>query len=144
MHRGFVALWRKYLRSEVFLDDGLWKLWTLCLAKANWESNSIKMDGVTQPVKLKPGQFITGRDALHANYHQGRRGYKKRHPSAKTLWRWLKKLENMQLLSIKSTNKFSIITMANWPIEQADKQKVSNNVSNSCPTAVQQLSTENH
>jgi hypothetical protein len=130
VQRGYYVTWRKYIDSEVFLDEGLWKLWSLCMKKANWEANSVKMEGVVQPVKLKPGQFITGRYELHGAYHQWRKGYKKRKPAPYTLWRRLKTLERMQFLSIKSTNKFSIITMANWPKEQTQKQKVSNSVSN--------------
>jgi len=100
------------------------------MSRANWEENSVKMEGTVQPVKLKPGQFITGRYELHGAYHQWRKGYKKRSPSPYTLWRWLKTLQQMQFLSIKSTNKFSIITMANWPTEQLEKQKVNINMSN--------------
>jgi hypothetical protein len=126
------------------MDEGLLKLWTLCMSKANWESNSVKMDGITQPVKLKPGQFVTGRYELHGEYHQWRRGYKKRFPSARTLWRWLKTLERMEFLTIKTTNRFSIISMGNWPTEQTNKQKVSSNVTNSCPTAVHREELNKH
>lgn len=144
MHRGFFALWRKYIDSEVFLHEGLWKLWTLCMSKANWEANSVKLEGVTQPVKLQPGQFITGRYELHGEYHQWRRGSKKRSPSSRTAWRWLKTLEKMGFLTIKSTNKFSIITMANWPIEQTEKQKVSSNLTNRRPTDDHRESLNKH
>jgi len=92
------------------------------------------MDGINQPIKLEPGQFITGRYELHGAYHKWRRGYKKRHPSARTVWRWLKTLEKMQLLTIKSFNKFSIITMSNWPIEQIVKPEVTSSVTNRRPT----------
>jgi hypothetical protein len=98
------------------------------MSKANWEENSVPIEGITQPVKLKPGQFITGRYELHAEYHQRRKGYKKRYPSPITLWRWLKTLEKMELLTIKSFSKFSIITMSNWHIEQTEKQKVNNDM----------------
>ena len=42
----------------MFLHEGLWKLWTLCMSKANWETNSVKLEGVTQPVKLQPGSLL--------------------------------------------------------------------------------------
>jgi len=126
------------------MNEGLLKLWCLCMTRANWEANIIKMDGVTQPVKLRAGQFITGRYELHGKYHGHRKGYKKRFPSADTLWRWLKVLEKMQFLHIKSTNKFSIITMANWPTEQTEKQKVHTNLHNSCTTAAHRETLTNH
>ena len=140
METGYFALWRKYIRSDLFLNEGLWKLWCLCMSRANWEENSVKLDGVVEPVQLKPGQFITGRFELHGAYHQWRRGYKKRFPSARTTWRWLKVLEKMQFLTIKSKSKFSIITMANWPTEQLEKQKVSSR----CPADDHRETLSNH
>lgn len=101
------------------MDEGLFKLWTLCMSRANWEPNSVRLDGVVESVKLGPGQFVTGRFRLHGEFHRWRAGYQNKHPSARTLWRWLKELEKLGYLTIKSLNKYSIVTLVSWAVEQA-------------------------
>lgn len=116
MNRGYTKLWRKSLDSSVFAHEGLWKLWTLCLMKANWEERKASIPGILQPVNLQPGQYITGRWALHYDYHQGhiQRYSRKKKPIPYTLMRWLFTLQTMGLLTISTYNKYSIITVSNW------------------------------
>jgi len=96
------------------------------LLKANHKTEYVKLDGLVQPIKVDPGQFITGRFQLHGEYHGWRKGYKKRSPSPFTVWRWLHFLEKMQNLSIKSFNKYSIISITNWNLYQENEQQMSN------------------
>lgn len=129
MNRGYVKLWRKSCESTVFGHDGLWKLWCLCLMKATHQEIEIMVDGVLEPVTLQPGQFITGRYSLHYDYHQGhikKRYSPKAAPTAITLYRWLLNLQKMQLLNIKSHNKYSIITVCKWEQYQVNEQQVNN------------------
>ena len=117
MDKGYLKLWRKSRESTVFGHDGLWKLWSLCLMKATHQEIEIMVDGILKPITLKPGQFVTGRYALHSDYHQGhikKRYSRKAAPTPYTLIRWLQTLQSMQLLSIKTYNKYSIITILNW------------------------------
>lgn len=107
------------------------------MTRANWEENSVPLSGVIQPVKLNPGQFITGRYELHGQYHQWRKDYETLAPSPRTLWRWLHDLQNMGFLTIKSTNKYSIVTMVNWPCVSSKNEDL-------CPTDSQQVTTENN
>jgi len=127
---GWIKLYRKSVDSQVFANDYLWKLWCLCLLKANHKMEYVPIDGIVEPVKVEPGQFITGRFELHADYHQRRRGYEKRFPSPRTVWRWLVSLRNMQNLTIKSSSKYSIISITNWHTYQESDQLVTNG----CPT----------
>jgi hypothetical protein len=120
MHEGFVKLWRKSKRSNVFAHEGLWKLWCLCLMKADHQPNLVTIEGVLKPVPVQPGQFITGRFSLHGDYHQWCRGYKKKSPSPYTLWRWLQTLQEMQNLSVESFNKYSVVTIVNWEQYQGE------------------------
>jgi len=110
--------------------------------KATHKEIWISVDGQKEPIFLKPGQFITGRDSLWRDYYPKKVSYMK---SPKTLWRWMQILENMQNLTINSSNKFSIISIVNWSIYQCDnKEDVQQDVqqmSNRCPTDVQQMST---
>ena len=122
MRRGYIKLWRKSKDSTVFAHDGLWKLWTLCLMSANREPAEVSIHGILEPIKINPGQFLTGRFALHYDYHQGdiRKRYSlKDRPTPYTLIRWLQSLEAMQLLSIETCNKYSIVTVINWEQYQA-------------------------
>ncbi len=128
MNRGYLKLWRKSKESAVFAHEGLWKLWCLCLMKATHQEIEITISGLLKPVKLTPGQFITGRYSLHEDYHQahlGERYRRKLTPTPYSLWRWLLTLEGMQILSIKSYNKYSIITITNWGLYQENEHQVS-------------------
>lgn len=129
MKRGYTKLWRKSKDSIVFSHEGLWKLWTLCLLKANFQEVEIEVPGGLQPIFLKPGQFVTGRYALHEDYHQAhiqkRRYSRKLSPTPYTLWRWLMNLEKMGMLTIRACNKFSVISIANWLDYQTTSSQMS-------------------
>ena len=128
MKRGYVKLWRKSKDSTVFAHDGLWKLWCLCLMKASHKEFELTIPGLLKPLKVKPGQFVTGRYVLHYDYHQGdkkKRYSRKASPTAYSLIRWLLTLQEMQMLSIKTCNKYSIITILNWEQYQENEQQVS-------------------
>jgi len=90
----------------------------------------VVIDGLLEPVKIHPGQFVTGRDSLYREYHQlhraSRTPCRKPLPSPLSLFRWLLTLQRMQMLNIKSTNKFSIITITNWPRYQQHEQQMNN------------------
>lgn len=131
MNQGYIKLYRKSLDSQVFNSPELWKLWTLCLLQANHKEAWVKIQDITEPIKVLPGQFITGRFSLHKDYYPGRGGKQK---SPLTVWRWLLTLEKMGNLNIKTNNKYSIVTIMNWGIyqskgtqdEQVSKQQVNN------------------
>uniref|UniRef100_A0A6H1ZWQ9 Replication protein n=1 Tax=viral metagenome TaxID=1070528 RepID=A0A6H1ZWQ9_9ZZZZ len=122
MYNGYVKLWRKIINSSVFADPNLLKLWVLCLLKASYKNYFISVDGIIDPVELKPGQFLTGRYALHKEFY----GKKKKVKSPLTVWRWLELLEKCENLNIKSYNKYSIITINNWKQYQQDEQQMNN------------------
>jgi hypothetical protein len=121
VRRGFVCMWRKELDSPVLANDQMWKLYTICLMRANHAEGRVSVRGVLEPVKLKPGEFLSGRNALHYSYHQGHinRNYSdKLRPVARTLYRYLQTLEKMEILSIKKHTKYSIISINNWEAHQ--------------------------
>ena len=129
MNRGYLKLWRRSSDSIIFANEGLWKLFCLCLMKACHTENEIMIPGILKPIKLEPGQFLTGRYALHEDYHQAHlktRYSRKAAPTAITLYRWLLNLQEMQILNINSYSKFSIITVINWYLYQSDEQQMNN------------------
>ena len=119
---GWIKLHRSLLKSAVFDDPQLLKLWLWCLLKATHTPRETVIE--KQLVKLEPGQFTTGRFKLEEEFNRGIP--KKKRVSAITLWRWLKKLEEWQMLNIKTHSKFSIVTVSNWSEYQQDEQQMNN------------------
>ena len=121
MDRGYIKIWRKTLESEVFADPTLFKLWSYCLLKANHKSNFVSVDGIARPIKIEPGEFITGRYQLHKEFYPKKR---KNNKSPLTLWRKLEILKNMRNLNIKTMSKCSIISIINWKDYQQNEQQM--------------------
>jgi hypothetical protein len=111
MNRGYIRLWRKSLDAGWIKNQKLWAFWTYCLMKASYK----EFDAIIglQTVHLMPGQFIFGRKKAAEETGLTER-------EIRTIIAFLIKCEN---LTIKTTNKFSIITVVNWPIYQSDEIK---------------------
>lgn len=139
---GWIKVHRKILDSHVFGNPELFKLFMLCLLRANHKKRYVHINGVSNPVEVTPGQFVTGREALHRQYYSMPLNDEK---TPRTIWRWMEKLEKRGALSIKSANKYSIITIVNWDKYQktnSDVQQNDQQPSSSCPTDDQQVSTD--
>lgn len=111
MHRGYVKLWRKSLESGLLQNAEAWQLMTWCLLKATHKPHK-QLVG-SSIIELQKGQLIFGR--------------KKAAEELKTTERkirtCLKLLENFGFLTIKATNKYSVITLINWDVYQASDQQ---------------------
>lgn len=131
MTGGWIKLWRRTMDSKVWQDAGLFKLFVQCLLNASMSQRDFVWPGTLMPIKLLPGQFVTGRYSLHREYH-GEPKHTQAHPSPRTLWRWLKELEQMKMVSSKIGNKYTIVTICNWSGYQGlvieNQGAVSNNV----------------
>jgi hypothetical protein len=93
-------------------------------------------------VKLKRGQYVTGRFALAEEMNKGMKPKQKLND--KTWWRHLECLERWGMLTIKSTNKYSVVTVDKYEFYQDVFNKTDQQMTNSCPTNVQQMSTNNN
>lgn len=133
MNTGYIKLYRKVTNSFVWTNANMFKLWSLCLMKASHKESRFIFNG--QEIAVSSGQFVTGRAVIEKEFNEG--VPRDQQIVGRTLWRWLKKFENEQMLSISSTPKYSVITINNWDDYQVNDQQVSNNR----PTTVQQLST---
>jgi hypothetical protein len=111
MNRGYVRLWRKSLDAGWIKNQKLWAFWTYCLMKASYK----EFDAIVglQIVHLMPGQFIFG---LHVASKETGLTIRE----IRTILDFLRKAGN---LTIKTTNKFSIITIINWPTYQSDEKE---------------------
>ncbi|MBZ5203228.1 hypothetical protein HU147_18655 [Planomicrobium chinense] len=132
---GWFSVHRKLKDSTVFSDPFILKLWMLCLMKVSYTEHE-QLVG-TQVVKLQPGEFVTGRFALAEEYNKG--SAPKNRVNDLTIWRWLKLLEKLEMLNIKSSNKFSVVTVLNWQMYQGNEQQM--NIKRT--TDEQQMNTNN-
>lgn len=133
MEIGYIKLYRKITNSFVWTNPNMLKLWLLCLMKASHKESRFLFNG--KEVVVSSGQFVTGRAVIEKEFNEG--VSLDQQIVGRTLWRWLKKFENEQMLSINSTTKYSVITINNW----ADYQVGDQQVSSTRPTTVQQVST---
>jgi DNA-binding Lrp family transcriptional regulator len=115
VNQGYVKVFRKTLDSRVFQNEGLFKVWMWCLLRATHKERwvSIKIGRTTTEIRLEPGQLVFGRESAAKELSMK--------PS--TVWKRIKKLEDMRNCNIKSDRHYSIITVMNWPIYQGIEKK---------------------
>ncbi len=129
MRIGYIKLHRRVLDGGWLQNPDLWCFWCWCLLKA---SHKVHYQTVgLQRVKLEQGQFVFGRKAAAAEL-------KISEQRVRTL---LSKLIEWQNLTIKPTNKFSIVTIVNWEFYQVNDSATTSNPTNDQPTTNQQLTT---
>jgi hypothetical protein len=122
-------LWRKSLEADTWKNQNLWRLWTWCLLKAT-HCNMVQMVGY-QEVSLEPGQFIFGR--MKASQETGL--------SEQQIRTTLDSLRKRQNLTIKSTSKYSVISIVKWEEYQSES---TNNLPSQQPAINQQITTNKH
>ena len=128
MENTFITLHRKILQSSCFQDAELLKLWLWCLMRANHKDREIIHGG--QLVRLKRGQFITGRYVATKELNMTTMKYRGR----------IALLAKMLQISLKVTNKYTIITVVNYDLYQTKGKKITNKQ----PTDNQQITTDNN
>ena len=126
---GWIKLHRILLENPIFLKPELLQLFIYCLLKANHEAQKIIFNG--QEIEIKIGQFITGRNAMAKDLKQ----------NPITTYKRLKILENLQILNIKSNNKFSVVTIVNYGLYQSEEIKRNTKRNNKGTTREQQGNT---
>lgn len=106
--------------SFVWTNPYMYKLWSLCLMKAAHEKRKFLFNG--KEVWLNSGEFVTGRDALTFEMNKGAK--REHQVNSTSVWRWIKLFEKEGMLDIKSTTKYSVISISNWGAYQSDEQQV--------------------
>ncbi|MCM3599368.1 hypothetical protein M3175_01390 [Robertmurraya korlensis] len=118
--QGYIKLYRKTMNSPIWQDPYYLKLWLYCLMKATHKEHEQLVGN--NMVVLKPGEFVTGRKALALDLNSGAKPEQRL--SDKTWYRYLENLQSFEMLSIRKTNKFSIITILKWAEYQEGEQQV--------------------
>jgi hypothetical protein len=113
---GWIPLFRKSIKSQVFQNEGLWKVWTWCMMKASHTEQwiTIKTGRGKTEVHILPGQFIFGRKKAAKEL--------KMHPE--TLRKRMLKLKNMQNLTTQSNTHYSLVSLTNWGFYRELMKKV--------------------
>lgn len=109
MH-GWIKLHRELLKSDIFQNEKLLKVFMYCLLKATHTEYTAKVG--RQAVDLKPGQFVYGRKkaALELDMKES------------TVRDYMKILKNDNTLAMNSTNKYTVVTIVKWGEYQNDQE----------------------
>jgi len=129
---GYIKLYRKLLDNPMFRNEKLLKVFIWCLLKASY--NVIEQVVGLKTITLQPGQFVFGRQQAARELHM----------KEATLYRCIKWLEKEQIISIKSNNKFSVITVINWELYQLAESESNSKDDNKRTTKEQQMNTNNN
>ena len=130
-NNGWIKLHREILDNALFHNEKLLKVFIWCTLKATHEEHD-QLVG-RQIVRLLPGQFVTGRH----------RASEELRLKPSTAWDYLKVLETNNTISIKSDNKFSVITIVNWSLYQSKDGLTDNKTDNKTDNLSDNKSTTN-
>lgn len=105
---GWLKLYRSILDSAVFQDAEILKVWIWLLCNVAFEQHDTVCYG--KVIHLKPGQIATGRKKIAqcTDLNENK------------VYRALTALKSLGNIEIKSTNKYSIITIVNWDKYQGE------------------------
>jgi hypothetical protein len=109
MYRGYVKLWRKLIDAGWLKQPKLCAFWIWCLLKASHKEMDIIVG--YQTVHLMPGDFVFGRHKASEELEMSER-------SIRTNLDFLEKSQNV---TIKTTNKYYIISIINWQVYQSEE-----------------------
>lgn len=130
MYRGYIKLWRKSFDSGMHRNHKLWVVWTWILG--NVTHKKINYMAGSKIIELQPGQIIFGRKRLASELAMSE-------PSVRTC---LSFLQNHKNVTIKTTNKYSLLTVVNWEIYQSESHKVSSEATKTRPRPDHQPTTK--
>lgn len=116
--KSWIKLYRKILKSPIWENEKALKVWIWCLVKATHEER-IQLVG-QQEVLLQKGQFVFGR----------KKASKELQMSESMVYRYMKVLEKLQMLNIKSNNKFSVVSIEKWEDYQDNKEIIDSKINN--------------
>jgi len=132
------------MSSAIWSDANYLKLWIYCLLEASHKDRKQLVGN--EMISLERGQFVTGRFSLSDEMNRGVKP--KQRLSERTWFRYLENLEMWGMLTIKSTNKYSVVTINKYDDYQGvfnnDVQQTDHQVSNKSPSNDQQMTTNNN
>lgn len=112
----WIKLYRKILKSPIWDNEKALKIWIWCLIKATHKKR-VQLVG-QQEVILEKGQFIFGRKKASEELLM----------TESTIYKYIKLLEKLQMISVNSNNKFSVVSIEKWEDYQVEELKNNNKV----------------
>ena len=125
---GWISLHRSMLDWEWYDDINVCRLFIHLLLKANHKDASWK------GIDIKKGSLVVGRDSLSCATGL----------SVQQIRTALNKLKSTNEITIKTTNKNSLISITNWEKYQDSNQQTTSEITNHQPTSNQQITTNNN
>ncbi len=116
MDKSWIKLYRNLLYSPIFENEKGLKIWIWCLLKATHTDRN-QLVG-QQIVELKKGQFIFGRKKASEELKM----------TESVIYKYIKLLEKLEMISMMSNNKFSVVTVEKWEDYQLEDLKSNNKV----------------
>jgi hypothetical protein len=114
MDKSWIKLYRNLLYSPIFENEKGLKIWIWCLLKATHIDRN-QLVG-QQIVELKKGQFVFGRKKASEELKM----------TESVIYKYIKLLEKLEMISMESNNKFSVVTVEKWEDYQLEDLKSSN------------------
>lgn len=128
MAQGWVCVHRQLLDNPIFKNDKLFRVFMYCLLKASHTKHDQIVGDCIVP--LEKGDLATGRKAISAGTGL----------TIQNVRTSLLKLEKLQILTIKPTSKYSVISITNWNIYQQTNHQLTINQ----PSSNHQVTTNNN
>lgn len=98
----YIKMYRKSLYSDVFLNANLWQLFSYCLFRAQFKDSDYSNGN--KVIKLKPGQFRTGRREIAQFFGV----------SDSVVYKRLQALKDMGMIQLKGDRRGTTVTVVNW------------------------------
>jgi hypothetical protein len=134
MQRGYIKLWRKIFDSGIHQEPVTFTMWIWILCNVTRKPLNYIVRG--QCIKLNTGELIIGRKKLS----------KELRVSEQSVRTCLHHLETWGNITIRPTNRFSIISVINWDIYQETEntinQQINQEVTSNQPASNQQVTTK--
>jgi hypothetical protein len=134
MHRGYVKIWRKIFDTGIQTEHLTFTLWIWLLCNVTRKELNYIIRG--ECIKLNPGEMIIGRKKLS----------KELACSEQNVRTCLHHLEAWGNITIRATNRFSILKINNWDIyQECDSQinqQSNQEVTKNQPRSNQELTTK--
>ena len=108
---GYIQLYRQILDSAVFANPNYLKIWLWIIIKANHKDKEvpIKIGGGSSTIAVKRGEFLFGRNSSSEELCM----------SGSMIYRTLQKFEKWKMITIKSNNQYSVISVCNYDTYQS-------------------------